>query len=240
MAHDGSTAMPPVSTRVRGTPKRRDVSFPTAVVDLRAPVAGFDNALAWSSRVKGLRALGAPIARWSRRLVVHVHQVHSQTFEPDTVREHQMLRLWVSNGGREDASCVRFQTRWHSESPLFNVRTEEGLWLGGGDHSPGQGPPRVSTETDLIACGTMQYGGLVVKYLDDHHAYLVTPDNHRRLAQDRTTWRWPSQAIAPGLHRVDVALRAREGTAALLRLTIMNPGRGANLSPHLTVGQLVT
>ena len=135
---------------------------------------------------------------------------------------------------------MRFQTRWHSESPLFNVRTEEGLWLGGGDRSPGQGPPRVSTETDLIACGTMQYGGLVVKYLDDHHAYLVTPDNHRRLAQDRTTWRWPSQAIAPGLHRVDVALRAREGTAALLRLTIMNPGRGANLSPHLTVGQLVT
>ena len=232
--------MPPVATDSRGTPKRRDVSFPTAVVDLRRPVAGFDNALAWLSRVKGLRALGVPIARWSRRLIVHVHQIHSQTFDPDTVREHQMLRLWVSNGGPEDASGVRFQTRWNSESPLLNVRTEEGLWLGGGDRTARQGPPLVSTEADLPARGYMQFGGLAVKYFDDHHAYLVTPDNHRRLANERTTWRWPSQAIAPGLHRVDVALRAREGTAALLRLTIMNPGRGANLSAHLTVGQLVT
>lgn len=241
MASDeSSVAMPPVAAHGRGTPKRRDVTFPTAVVDLRPVVAGFDNALAWLARAKGLKALGAPIARWTRRLVVHVHQIHSQAFAPDTIDEYQMLRLWVSNGTPEDAHAVRFQMRWHSESPLFNVRTEEGLWLGGGDRAHGQEQSRVSEETDLLARGYMQHAGLVVKYLDDHHAYLVTPENYHRLANERTTWRWPSQAIAPGLHRVDVAFRSREGGGALLRLKIMNPGRGANLSAHLTAGQLLT
>ncbi len=236
---ESSTAMPPVAIRRRGAPKRRDVTLPTTVIDLRPAVAGFDNALAWLARVRGLRTLSAPIARWSRRLVVHVHQIHSQTFAPDTIDEHQMLRLWVSNGTPQDAHDVRFHTRWHSESPLFNARTEEGLWLGGGNRTHGQEQGRVSAETDLLARGYMQYVGLVVKYLDDHHAYLVTPENHRRFANERTSWRWPSQEIAPGLHRVDVAFRSREGGAALLRLTIMNPGRGANLSAQLTAGQLV-
>ena len=238
--NESSAAIPPAVAHARGTPKRREVTFPTAEFDLRPLVAGFDNALAWLARVQGLKALGAPIARWTRRLVVHVHQIHSQTLAPDAIDEHQMLRLWVSNGTPEGAHAVRFQMRWHSESPLFNVRTEEGLWLGGGDRIQGWEQGRVSGETDLLERGYMQHAGLVVKYLDDHHAYLVTPENHRRLLNERSTWRWPSQAIAPGLHRVDLAFRSREGRAALLRLKIMNPGRGANLSAHLTTGQLLT
>ena len=75
---------------------------------------------------------------------------------------------------------------------------------------------------------------------DDHHAYLVTPEHYRRLLNERTTWRWPSRAIVPSLHRVDVAFRSRDGGAALLRLKIMNPGRGANFGGHLTAGQLLT
>ena len=240
MARDQSSAeSPPLALRGRGTPKRRDVTFPTALVDLRPVVAGYDHLLAWLARVRGLRVLSAPIARWTRRLVVHVHQIHSETFAPDSVDEYQMLRLWVTNGTADDAHDVRVRLRWHNESPLFNARTEEGLWIGGGDRVRAQGQERVSGEMDLLASGYMQYVGLAVKYLDDHHAYLVTPENHRRVTNERTTWRRPSQAIGPGLHRVDVAFRSREGGAALLRLHIMNPGRGANLSSHLTAGQLL-
>ena len=173
-------------------------------------------------------------------MVVHVHEIHSQTFAQDTINEHQMLRLWVSNGTPDDAHAVRFQMRWQGESPLFNVRTEHGLWYGGGDRANGQDQGRVSGETDLLTRGYMQHVGVVIKYLDDHHAYLVTPENQHRVLNERATWRWPSQAIAPGLHRVDVAFRSREGRAALLRLKIMNPGRGANLSAHLTAGQLLS
>lgn len=108
-----------------------------------------------------------------------------------------MLRLWVSNGIPNDAHAVRFQTRWQGESPLFNVRTEHGLWHGGGDRTNGQEEGRVSGETDLLARGYMQHVGVVIKYLDDHHACLVTPENHRRVLNERTSWRWPSQAIPP-------------------------------------------
>ena len=240
MQPDDSAAIAVAATPEPRARKRYTAGFPTAVVDLRGAVAGFDNTLAWLARTRGLKAVGAPLARWSRRVVVHVHQIHSQTFDPDTPHEHQMLRLWVSNGTPEDAHGVRFQTRWHDVSPLLNVRTEDGLWLGGGDHTHGQEQGGASQEVDLQARGYMQYVGLAVKYLDDHHAYMVTPENHRRLLNERTTWRWPSQAIAPGLHMVDIAFRSREGGSALLRLKIMNPGRGANLSAHLTTGQLLT
>ena len=231
--------MPPVAIRRRGAPKRRDVILPTTVIDLRPAVAGFDNALAWLARVRGLRTLSAPFARWSRRLVVHVHQIHSLTFAPDTIDEHQMLRLWVSNGTPRMPTMFDF-IRAGTASRLSSTRERRrvsGLVVGIARTVKSRG--RVSAETDLLARGYMQYVGLVVKYLDDHHAYLVTPENHRRFANERTSWRWPSQAIAPGLHRVDVAFRSREGGDALLRLTIMNPGRGANLSAQLTAGQLV-
>ena len=60
----------------------------------------------------------------------------------------------------------------------------------------------------------MQYLGLAVKYFDDEHAYVVTPDSYRRFVDDGLTWRWPSTALAPGLHFVDVAFRASNGGSA--------------------------
>jgi len=71
------------------------------------------------------------------------------------------------------------------------------------------------------------------------HAYVVSPDTLHRFAED-TTWRWPSEAIAPGLHWVDIALRAGNGAAALIRLKIMNPGRDATLKVFLRTRQLVS
>ncbi len=88
--------------------------------------------------------------------------------------------------------------------------------------------------------GGMQYLGLAVKYFDDEHAYVVTPDSYRRFVDDGLTWRWPSTALAPGLHFVDVAFRASNGGSALIRLNILNLGRGGPLRADVSIGQLLT
>ena len=149
-----------------------------------------------------------------------------------------MWSLWVSNGGTEGARDVQFQTRWSTDSHLFNVRTEEGLWLGARSRNAGQKQDRSSGAVDLPCRGSMQYVGLVVKYLAEDHAYVVSPETHRWFTRE-TTWRSPSQAIAPGLHFVDIAFRSREGNAAIIRLKVMNAGRDAALKVYLSTGQLV-
>ena len=85
----------------------------------------------------------------------------------------------------------------------------------------------------------MRYVGLAVKYLDDHHAYVFSPETYARFKYEKASWRWPCQAIAPGLHFVDVAFRSRAGGRAIIRLKVMNPGRGNRLSAYLSAGQLV-
>ena len=223
--------------------RRPDVTFPMAVVDLRPATAGFDNALAWLARFRGLKAIGLPVARWTHRLVLHLHPVHRETFAAGTSDEHELLCLRVSNGGTEDALGVRFQTRWNAESELFNVTTAEGLWMGARANELGQDGSFASEETSLVGGGSPhfvgQFVGLAVKYFDDEHAYVVTPENYRQFRSQPRTWRWPSGAIAPGLHLVDVAFRSHGGGAAIIRLKVMNPGRGANLGAQLAVGQLV-
>ena len=150
-----------------------------------------------------------------------------------------MLQLWVSNGIAESARGVRFQTRWTADGSLLNVKTAPGLWMGGRANESGPSEDGVS-EVDCVGRGRMQYVGLAVKYLDDHHAYIVTPDEHHRLTADQSTWRWPAGAIGPGLHFVDVAFRSRDGGSAIVRLRVMNPGRGARLKADLSLRQLAT
>ena len=226
MAHQGSRA----------------VSFPTAVVDLRPVAAGYDNALAWLAKYRWLKPLGIPVARWTRRLVVHVQRIHRQTFGERTPNEHELVCLWVRNGGNEDSDGVRFQTRWNADSALLNVKTAEGLWFGARAGDPGQNLDRTSADVSLPAGGASefvgQYVALAVKYKDDEHAYIVTPENHQHYQNQGHTWRAPSDAIAPGLHVVDVAFRSHEGGASLLRLTVMNPGRGAELVVQIQAGQM--
>ena len=128
--------------------RRHQVTFPTAVVDLRPAAARFDNALAWLARFRVLKTMSVPVARWTRRLVVHVHQIHRQTFAAGTADQHELICLCVSNGGKDDAQGVRFQTRWNAESSLYNVKTSEGLWIGArgdelGHEQPGR--PRCSS-----------------------------------------------------------------------------------------------
>ncbi len=246
------TGMPPQAEHVgvshpnasegRGR-RNREVTFPTAVVDLRPVAAGFDNALAWLARVKVLRPIGAPVARWTRRLIIHVHQVHRQVFAEQTSNEYTVWSLWLSNGGDNDAPDLRFQTRWNTDSTLFNVKTEAGLWLGAGAWDTSQRQDTLCEATDLNSHGRMRYAGLAVKYTDDDHAYddhayIVSSETLHRFTEN-TTWRWPSQAIGPGLHFVDIAFRSGDGGAAIIRLKVMNPGRNAPLKVHLSTGQLV-
>ena len=139
----------------------------------------------------------------------------------------------------ETARGVRFQTRWTADASLFNVKTEPGLWLDGRADESGPSEEGVS-EVDCVDRGSMQYVGLAVKYLDDHHAYVVTPEGPHRQTSEQNTWRWPSAAVGPGLHFVDVAFRSRDGGSAIVRLTVMNPGRGARLKANLLLGQLAT
>ena len=230
----------------RGTrSSKRDVTFPTAVFNLQPVAAGFDNTLAWLTRMRGLRAIGAPVARWSGRLVMHVHEVHRQVYEAArTEDELEMFCLSLRNGGTQDATGVRFQTRWSADSPLFNVKTTEGQWFGVQAGTPGPAIRHAHDEATLLtraatsALGGL-YAGLVVKYLGDEHAYVISPDSHRHVVGEPQSWRSPSEAIAPGLHHVDVAFRSREGGAAIIRLAITNPGRHAGLGVKLAVGQLV-
>lgn len=233
-----------MAQRNGGAAPRPDVTFPMAVVDLRPAAAGFDNALAWLARFRGLKAMSIPVARWTRRLVVHLHEIHRETFEAGTSNEHELLCLRVTNGGPEDASGVRFQTRWNADSELFNVKTAGGLWMGARAHELGQAGSLASEETCLVGGGSShfvgQFAGLAVKYFDDEHAYVITPDNYQQFGSPQQSWRWPASAIAPGLHLVDVAFRSREGGGAIVRLNVMNPGRGANLGVQVAVGQLVS
>ncbi len=232
MAHDNGRVI-----------RRPEVTFPMAVVDLRPAAAGFDSALAWLTRFRGLRAMGIPIARWTRRLVIHVHQIRRETFAAGTADEHELLCLRVSNGGTEDAQGVRFQTRWNADSELFNITTSEGLWMGARADELGQPGSLASEDTCLVGGGSPQFVGqhlgLVVKYFDDEHAYVVTPQNYHQFRSSQRTWRWPSGAIAPGLHLVDIAFRSRDGGGAIIRLKVMNPGQRANLGAHVSVGQLI-
>ena len=177
---------------------RPEVTFPMAVVDLRPAAAGFDNALAWLARFRGLKAMSIPVARWTRRLVVHLHQIHRETFEAGTSNEHELLCLRVTNGGTGDASGVRFQTRWNADSELFNVKTVGGLWMGARAHELGQAGCLASEDTCLVGGGSShfvgQFAGLVVKYFDDEHAYVITPDNYQQFGSPQRSWRWPAGA----------------------------------------------
>ena len=85
----------------------------------------------------------------------------------------------------------------------------------------------------------MGYLGLAVKYPDDEHAYVVTGHGYREFAQQGLTWRCPPAALPPGLHRLDIALRAGRGGAALLRLSVLNLGRGGPLRAEVSSGQLL-
>ena len=225
-----------VGTRRR---RRREMTFPTALVDFRLVAAGFDKALAWLSRFRVLNSLTTRVARWTRRLVVHVHQIRGQLFASQTTNEYTVWSVWVSNGGGEDAPDVRFQTRWTTDSDLLNVETDRGLWLGAETPPTGQTADASRETVDLNSQGVMRYLGIAVKYTGDDHAYVVSPETLHRFSED-TTWRWPSQAIGPGLHLVDIALRSADGAAALVRLKIMNPGRDAPLKVFLRTGQLVS
>ena len=75
------------NARERRSARRFDVTFPTALLDLGPVVGGFDACLAWLARVNCLRAMSDPLARWSRRLVIHVHEIHSQTLAPEGPQE---------------------------------------------------------------------------------------------------------------------------------------------------------
>ena len=216
--------------------QRPDVTFPTAVVDFRPVAAGFDSGLAWLSRFTGLRILGHAVARWARRLVIHVNQIENHMLTPQPDDECEMLRLLVTNGRTDDTQGVRFQTRWTADSALFNVKTEEGLWVNLRPHEQAHG---AADEVDFDGRGIGQSVGLAAKYLDDTHAYIVTPENYSRVTHGQTTWRWPAQALAPGRYFVDVSFGSLDGRGAIIRLTVDNPGRGGRLKTDLSVGQLV-
>lgn len=217
------------------------VRFPLTIsVDLRPTVARFDSGLAVLSRWWGLRTLGRPLARWTRRLVIDVHKLHRHTMGPRTPEEHEILRLAVSNGLDIDATGVRFQTRWTSDSPLLQIKTEDGLWFGSAAGDMGHATSRMTPEADLLGRGHARHLALAVKYLDDHHAYLVTPRSYQRSATQHAAWRWPALAIAPGLHIVDIAFRGDAGGAALIRLKVLNPGRGGRLMVERIAGSLGT
>ncbi len=85
----------------------------------------------------------------------------------------------------------------------------------------------------------MQYLGLAVKYPDDEHAYVVTHDSYRTFVQEDGTWRCPSAALAPGRHELDIAFRGADGRGALVRLRVLNLGRGGPLRTEVIAGQLV-
>jgi hypothetical protein len=78
-----------------------------ATVNLRPAVTKLDNALAWCARVRGLRRMSTPLARWTRRVICHIRKIHSQTFTPPDSDEYEMVQLWVSNGAVEDACAVQ-------------------------------------------------------------------------------------------------------------------------------------
>ena len=63
-----------------------------ATVNLRPVVTKLDNALAWCARVRGLRRISTPLARWTRRVICHIHKIHSQTFTPPDSDEYEMVQ----------------------------------------------------------------------------------------------------------------------------------------------------
>lgn len=225
-------------------PGRRAAGFPTATIDLRRPVAGVDNSLAWMSRRWGLRRLSGPFARWGRRIVLHLHTLQNQPFSLPGGESYEMLQLWMSNGGSEDIEAVQCQTRWTSDSALVNIKTDEGLWLRLNPFERVQHLGEVMYEVDFPAVSGakregMQYLGLAVKYRDDEHAYLVTADSYRGFGYGGQTWRHPGAALTPGRHFVDIALRAADNRAALIRLQILNLGCGGPLRAEVVAGQLL-
>lgn len=224
--------------------KRPNAGFPTVTLDLGRTMAGIDNALAWMSRVWGLRRLSTSFARWGRRIVVHLHTLRAQKFAPPGDAPYEMLQLWMSNGAGEDVEAVRCLARWTSDSALLTVQTNQGLWLRISPYEETQRLGEVVGEVDLPAVSGahregMQYLGLAIKYPDDEHAYVVTGDSYRSFVQENRTWRCPSTALAPGRHFVDIAFRAAGGGAALVRLEVLNLGRGGPLKAAVLSGQLL-
>ena len=112
--------------------------------------------------------------------------------------------------------------------------SEEGLWV---NLRPQEQAHGAAKEVDFDGRGIGLHVGLATKYLDDTHAYIVTPEGHSRVTHGLTTWRWP--ALAPGRYFVHVSFRSRDGRGAIIRLTVDNPGRGGRLMMNLSVGQLV-
>lgn len=235
-----------VNTRVPGARRRerRAVRFPTATVDFRPAVARLDSALAWLARSRAIGNLSTPLARWSRRGVFHIHRIDTQAFTPPAGDPYDMLQLWVSNASLEDADSVRCQTRWTTDSPLLNIKTELGLWLRISPFEQTQRLAGIAGEVDLPARSGMgrngmQYLGLAAKYHDDEHAYIVTADSYQQFVEGGL-WRHPSAALPPGVHHVDIAFQTSGGKAALIRLNVLNLGRGGPVTADLSIGQLTT
>lgn len=132
--------------------------------------------------------MSTPLARWSRRVVFHIHAIQTKTFIPRDGDRYEMLQLWVSNGATEDAEVVRCHTQWTTDSPLLNVKTDPGLWLQISPFEDTQHLGGVAGDVDLPArCGMgrvgMAYLRLAVKYAEDEYAYVVTPQSYRRFAR---------------------------------------------------------
>ena len=80
---------------------------------------------------------------------------------------------------------------------------------------------------NLMSNGEEQHLGLAAKYDQDSLAYIVTPASETYF-WDRSDWRHPGSALAPGSYRLTITCQSAGGQKTRIRLRVVNPGPNAH------------
>lgn len=196
--------------------------------------------LLWSLlvRIWGGRAVIAWLAPRSGKLFIEVQCQPNMLFREHGKAVYEMAQAWVTNLSKSDAEKVRCTLTWRSRGGLLRQWQTIGAWCSKVATDMASFPNGVSESVDLLSNQEPEHLGLLVKYLGDSNAYVVTRSNYFR---SRPLWKHSSFALNPGSYDVEVAFTALGNRRGAVILHVANDGASGTirceLAPARSIGR---
>lgn len=179
--------------------------------------------LLWSvlARIWGGRAVIAWLAPRAGKLFIEVQCQPNKLFPERGKEVYEMAQAWVRNLSKSDAEKVRCTLTWRFRGGLLRQWQTIGAWCSKVATDMSSLPNGVAESVDLLSNQEPEHLGLLVKYLGDSSAYIVTRSNYFR---SRPLWKNSSFALDPGSYDVEVAFTALGNRRGTVTLHVTNDG----------------
>lgn len=188
--------------------------------------------LLWSllARLWGGRAVIAWLAPRSGKLFIEVQCQPNKLFREHGRSVYEMAQAWVKNLSKSNAEKVRCTLTWRYRGGLLHQWQTIGAWCSKVATDLANVPDGVSESVDLLSNQEPEHLGLLVKYLGDSHAYIVTRSNY---FTSKPLWRNSSFALDPGSYDVEVAFTALGNRRGTVTLHVANDGASGTIRCEL-------